>query len=109
MHKHRLDRLARLTKGAALVSIGAVSLACNDTAKMVNNAPEPVHINSPAPPMALDAAPPTSASATADTTGADASAAPAASASATLRAVPHTMNAMPRPRPSAPDPLGGRN
>jgi hypothetical protein len=96
MQKHRLDKLARLTKGAALISMGAVSFACqNDTTKHINNPPEePIHINSPAPPMALDAAPPPDPNASANASG-DAGAAP------TLRPYPHTINAPPRPRPSS--------
>ena len=103
MKTHRLERLARLTQGAALVSLGALSFACNDTSKHVNNPPEePIHVNATATPTLLDAAPPPSDTAAV----ADAGGAPVTSASATLRTVPHTMNAMPRPRPSTPDVTG---
>ena len=59
MRRHRLDRLARLTKGVALLGASAALIACNDDAKHVNspapedtthvNATEPEHTNAPAP------------------------------------------------------------
>jgi len=55
MHKHRLDKLAKLTKGAALVGIGAV-FGCRSESHTMN-APEhvdptyePVHTNAPYEP-----------------------------------------------------------
>jgi hypothetical protein len=111
MKKHRLDRLANLTKGAALVSVGALSFACNDTSKTINSPPqEPIHVNATATPTPLDASPPpnptTSASSTAATDAPD--------AAGIARAVPHTINAPPRPRASAPsmdknDPLNANH
>ncbi|HEY1953972.1 MAG TPA: hypothetical protein VGH28_00120 [Polyangiaceae bacterium] len=62
MHKHRLDKLAKLTKGAALVGIGAV-FACRseshtmnapytvDSTPHVNATVEPVHTNAPPEPQ----------------------------------------------------------
>jgi hypothetical protein len=98
MKRHRLEKLTRLTKGAALVSVGALSFACNDTSKTVNSPPqEPIHVNATATPTPLDASPPPS-----PTTSASSTAATDAPDAAAMRIpVPHTVNAPPRPRGSA--------
>jgi hypothetical protein len=46
MRHHRLDRLARLTQGAALVGMGLFDVACNKEPVK----PEEPHINSPPQP-----------------------------------------------------------
>ena len=87
MRRHRLDRLSKLTQGAALVSLGALA-ACNsngDTKQV--NAPaaqptEPIHVN---------ATPTPSASAT-----------PSAAASAAPTVAPPTINATAAPEKPAP-------
>jgi hypothetical protein len=90
MRRHRLDRLTRLTQGAALVGFGTLAAACNDTPKSVNSPEpqptEPIHVNATAEPTA--------------------SATPTPSASAAPSAAPSawwgkpTINAPPKPPPS---------
>jgi len=72
MRRHRLDRLSRLTQGAALVGLGTLAAACDNSPKYVNSTPptEPIHVNATAEPTASDSAsapvavaPPPSASA----------------------------------------------
>ena len=84
MRRHRLDRLSKLTQGAALVSLGALA-ACNsngDTKHVNAPAPqpsEPIHVN--APPTAMPSA--------------------SVVASGAPIAPPPTINAPPPPAPSA--------
>jgi hypothetical protein len=100
MKQHRLEKLSRLTKGAALVSASALSFACNDTSKTVNSPPqEPIHVNATAQPMPVDASPPPDPTASADMT--DAGVAPVATINPRL--VPHTINAPPRRGPAPTD------
>jgi len=89
MHRHRLDKLARLTQGVALVGLGTVASCKTHSIDNLNGPdPTPPHINAPAPPGSSSpgagdgapAAPPPSD-------------APTPSASATMR---HTINAPPR-------------
>jgi hypothetical protein len=92
MRPHRLDRLTRLTQGAALVGLGALAAACNDTPKTVNSPEpqptEPIHVNATAEPTpSATATPPPSASA-----------APSAAPSASWGKP--TINAPPKPPPS---------
>ena len=54
MRSHRLNRLALLTQGVALVGLGAADIACSK-----EPVPEQLHINSP--PSPTDAAAPTPA------------------------------------------------
>lgn len=55
MRSHRLNRLALLTQGVALIGLGATDLACG---KEKTN--EQIHINSPPQPVpTMDAQPPT--------------------------------------------------
>lgn len=84
MRRHRLDRLTRLTQGAALLGLGTLAAACNDTPKYVNS-PEPVssdppHVNATATPTP-SASVPFGVNATAPPPSA--SAAPSATPSAT--------------------------
>ena len=91
MHRHRLERLARLTTGAAL--LGASALAgCNNEPKAINSPdpqphpnataqPDPIHVNAPPDPQP-------SAS-----TASNPSATPSASAQQPPRPITHTMNA----------------
>lgn len=89
MHEHRLQRLARLTRGVALVGIGATTLACQKDPQGMNG-PEPIHTNAPYVPM--DAGPTAS---TGEPIGA-----PTASASASVS--PRSMNGpAPVAKPSA--------
>ena len=54
MRAHRLNRLALLTRGIAVVGLGLADLACGKSAP----APEEPHINSPPEPSPLNAADP---------------------------------------------------
>lgn len=65
MHTHRLNRLAKLTRGVALVGVGA-TFACHDQPATMNGPDpnpthEPIHVNAPAPqpsaPPSASAAP----------------------------------------------------
>jgi hypothetical protein len=49
MHRHRLERLARLTRGAALVSASALA-ACRDAPNNMNGPDPTPHINATADP-----------------------------------------------------------
>jgi len=83
MHRHRLERLARLSTGAALLGASALS-GCNNDPKTIN-APDPQpHINAPPEPTP---------SATTDPSG-TASATPSATTSR-----PPTINAPARVNP----------
>jgi len=64
MRSHRLNRLALLTQGVALVGLGISALACGDPPRV--NAPpsEPPQVNSPPkePPVASASATPSASS-----------------------------------------------
>jgi len=99
MRNHRLDRLARLTQGAALVGLGMTQLACSKDG--TSPPAEPVHVNSPPMPRPeVDAAPPAALpsesppSANAPPMAADAGGGPGVGRP--------TMNAPPRKLPPAP-------
>jgi len=98
MRRHRLDRLTRLTQGAALVGLGTLAAACNDTPKYVNSPEpqptEPIHVNATAEPTPSATAPAVDAAAA----QASASAAPSAAPSASWGKP--TINAPPKPPPS---------
>ena len=87
MHRHRLDRLAKLTRGAALVGLGA-AFACHDDPPHTNGpAPDPTpHINATAEPVHTNAPP-------APDPSAAPTAAPSVAPSASGGATPHTVNA----------------
>lgn len=88
MRSHRLDRLTRLTHGAALVGLGAFAAACNNEPKHTNapdpnGSHEPIHVNAtadPTPPPSTSATAPIAVNATA----------PPASASAPPQTPPAT-------------------
>ncbi len=90
MHRHRLQRLAQLTTGAALVGASALA-GCKEEPKTIN-APEPtVHANATAEPIHINAPPDPTPTPSAT---ASANAPPSASA----RQIPmHTINAPPTP------------
>jgi hypothetical protein len=86
MRHHRLDRLARLTQGAALVGVGLFDVACNKEPVK----PEEPHINATAMPMPSESAPLPSMNATATPPAAD-------TADAGMAPRPHTINATATP------------
>jgi len=96
MRPHRLHRLTLLTRGVALLGLGAPAAACHKAATDGGN--EPIHINAPFTPPPADAADPAAPSSSTAAAGApDAGDAPAASAAASAPLLPR-----PPIRPNAP-------
>lgn len=104
MRSHRLDRLARLTQGAALVGLGVFAAGCNNEPKHTNapdpNATgEPIHINATATPQpSASVTAPTAVDTTAPPTP-SASAPPATSGSAKPPSLTPHINAPPNRPP----------
>lgn len=98
MGKRRLDRLARLTQGAALVGIGLLA-GCKD---------EPTHMNTVAPEPEGGATTSQTrtmnATATPPSATASASAAPSASAATSASAAPSTVKSTTPPAPTKTSP-----
>ena len=73
MRRHRLDRLSKLTQGAALLSLGALA-ACNsnEDARHVNGPgpqpTEPIHVNATATPQPSESAAPSAVASAAPST-----------------------------------------
>lgn len=99
MRSHRLDRLTRLTQGAALVGLGVFAAGCNNEPKHTNapdpnGSHEPIHVNATAEPTAPpSASAPIAVNATAPP--ASASAPPATSGSVKPPTKPPIINAPP--------------
>ncbi len=94
MRRHRLDRLSKLAQGAAVISMGVLTAACDKAG--APKPEEPIHTNATAEPPHVNAtAMPTPSAAP--------SAAPAATP-VTLNpsSVPHTVNAPPQQMPPTP-------
>ncbi len=118
MHKHRLDRLARLTQGVALLGFGVGSLAaCNNDPKHINSPDpnEPIHVNATAEPTGSTApsAPTPSASTPPAGTGSPVgmngptTPTPSASASGSAAPKPTTPPHINSPAPTAPKHTNG--
>lgn len=89
MRRHRLDRLSKLARGAAVISLGMAAAACDK-----EGAPkpqEPIHTNATAEPPHVNA-----------TATPQPSVAPPVAPPATLNpsSVPHTVNAPPQLQPA---------
>ncbi|CAN5613242.1 hypothetical protein BH09MYX1_BH09MYX1_63050 [soil metagenome] len=98
MRKHRLDRLAKLTQGAALLGLGVLAAACNNEPRQVNSpdptgSTEPIHVNSP--PSATETTPAPSASQAPPMINAPPSAAPSVVPSAAPSTKPSTAPLVP--------------
>jgi hypothetical protein len=94
MRDHRLNRLALLTQGVALVGLGISQLGCGKDAAPPNELP---HINAPPQPVSTDAAPPV-----APPTPSASAASSAGNAAFAIPPSPIRVNAPPKKPPPAP-------
>src|SRR5690348_3658876 len=95
MRHHRLNRLALLTQGAALVGLGISQLGCGKDAAPPTERP---HINSPPEPVPADAASPPPPTPTASASGSSS----ATSVVGVAPPSPIRVNAPPKKLPPAP-------
>ncbi len=97
MRRHRLDRLSKLAQGAAVISMGVLTAACDKTGGAKPE--EPIHTNATAEPPHVNATatPTPTPTPTATPSGAPSAAVPATPATLNPSSVPHTVNAPPTP------------